>query len=147
MNQSLMSYRGNRAFLGALCLLLAVILVGCGKEIRQDRTVVKKGLVYEMGSQKPFSGYVVGNGREGYRREAMRYEKRYRMGKLDGLTRYWYDNGQLESVEPYKDGVIDGVIKRYYENGQVKAKVHFVNGKRGGMRGEKFWDEDGRRKE
>ena len=38
MNQSLMSYRGNRAFLGALCLLLAVILVGCGKETGSGET-------------------------------------------------------------------------------------------------------------
>ena len=32
MNQSLMPYHGNRPLLGALCLLLAALLVGCGQE-------------------------------------------------------------------------------------------------------------------
>ena len=32
MNQSLMPYRGNRTLLDALCLFLAALLVGCGRE-------------------------------------------------------------------------------------------------------------------
>jgi len=38
MNQSLMPYRGNRALLGTLCLLLAALLVGCGQETGSRET-------------------------------------------------------------------------------------------------------------
>ncbi len=138
--------RSSRLKFVVLAMSLS-LLAGCGQEIRQDMTVVKEGLVCEKGSEKPFSGYVVGRGREDYRRQTMRYKKRYKNGRLHGHTKYWYKNGQLESAEPYKNGVLHGVIVRYYENGQVRAKVPFTNGKRGGFSGERFWDEDGRRVE
>ncbi len=38
MYQTLMSHRGNRALLGAHCLLLAALLVGCGQETRPRGT-------------------------------------------------------------------------------------------------------------
>ena len=35
-------------------------------------------------------------------------------------------------------------MMRYYPNGKPKARIHFVDGMRGGLKGEMFWDEKGR---
>jgi antitoxin component YwqK of YwqJK toxin-antitoxin module len=52
-----------------------------------------------------------------------RYKKQYNDGALNGMTKFWYPNGQLESVEPYENGQINGNVIRYYRNGQKKARI------------------------
>jgi len=131
----------NYLVIAFLCLLL----IGCSREIPKSKTYVKAGLLYEVGENKPFTGFVVGKGREGYRRKALKYKKQYKGGLLNGETRFWYDNGQVESIEPYTNGKIHGMVSRYYENGQTKSYIHMVDGMRGGHKGEQFWSEDGKR--
>ena len=126
-------------------LLSFALIFGCSKEISQTSAVVRNGLIYRNGFNEPFSGYVVGKGKSDFTGPRLAYRKQYKNGKLDGKTKYWYKNGQLESAIPYENGKINGVVTKYYENGQVKARVHLVNGKRGGSKGEMFWYADGRR--
>ena len=99
--------------------------------------------VFLAGDERPFSGVVTGEAREGYRRVRCAYKKQYVKGVLHGKSYYWYPNGKLESVEPYKNGKLHGIVTRYYDTGKIKAKIHFVKGLRGGLHGEVFWDKDG----
>jgi len=126
-------------------LIIAFILTGCTKEIPKKQTVKRKGLVYEKGQKKLFTGYVVGKGREDYHRVICTYKKQYKNGKLDGFSTYWHKNGKVESKEPYKDGLLNGVVSRYYDNGQIESRIHIVNGMRGGMKGEQYWSKDGKK--
>lgn len=127
-----------------LSLLMCLALVSCTKEVERRDTVERGGLLYEIGAEKPFTGVVNGRGREDYRNKAYDYKKQYKDGKLDGETVFYYSNGKMESKVPYKDGEINGFMMRYWPNGRPKARIHFANGLRGGLKGEMFWDENGR---
>ncbi|MBT8338445.1 MAG: hypothetical protein KJP07_00385 [Desulfatitalea sp.] len=127
-----------------LCVLVPLILIACSAEVQESETYISKGLLFCKGADKPFAGIVVGRSvREGYRRQAVYFKKRYKYGKLNGRSYYYYPSGGIESIEPYKDGVLTGVVTRYFESGQIKARLHFVDGMRGGFKGEMFWDEKG----
>ena len=122
-------------------LLFFCLAAGCNG-VSQAETITKKGRLYKIGEEKPFTGTVIGVAREGYRKEKMKYEKRYKNGIRHGDTKYWYSNGKLESVEPYANGKINGMFTQYYESGHIKARIHLVDGLRGGSKGEAFWRED-----
>jgi antitoxin component YwqK of YwqJK toxin-antitoxin module len=136
----------NRIALAVLLLLLSLLLVGCSAEIDASEAIERSGVMYRMGSQKPFTGVVAGRGRnEGYRNYTYTYKKEYKNGILEGRSYFYYLEGQVESIEPYKEGVLNGVVTQYYPNGQLKARIHFVDGFRGGEKGEMFWQADGSR--
>jgi hypothetical protein len=122
---------------------LSLVAFGCSKEISKTSTYSLNGLLYHKGSEKPYSGFVIGESREGYRSQACIFKKEYKDGVLNGQSIFWYKNGKVESVEQYKDGKLDGIVKRYYPDGSKKAKIHFVDGFRGGGLGESFWERDG----
>jgi antitoxin component YwqK of YwqJK toxin-antitoxin module len=124
-------------------LMLSVALVACSQEIPTSQTIFKNGRIYHAEDMKPFTGYVVGETRGGYRNEVCSYKKKYKEGIQNGVTKYWYPDGTLESVEPYKDGRIDGIVIRYYPSGRLKARFHLVNGERGGEKGEAYYGPDG----
>lgn len=132
--------------IGVKCIAFLTILMilGCQAEITKSEMVVRRGVVYQNGEEKPFSGYIVGRAREGYRPQIYHYKKRYKDGLLNGMTKFWYPNGKLESVEPYVDGKINGNVIRYYRNGQMKARIPMKNGMRSGGAGELFWDKNGK---
>jgi len=130
-------------FIVGLSMFLLVCIVSCTQEINESITVERNSLLYKMGEDHPFSGVVIGRGREDYRRKAYDFRKEYKDGILDGETVFLYPNGKLESKVPYKKGLVNGFMVRYWPNGRPKARIHFVNGMRGGVKGEMFWGEDG----
>lgn len=140
--------RPTARFIMLACLLSffsITVLTACTAEIDESETVTLGDRLYRRGSDEPFTGIVRGEGREGYRRQTCTFEKHYEDGILEGRSQYWYENGKLESIVPYQNGKIHGVVTRYHENGHIKARIHFVEGLRGGSKGEAFWDEDGKR--
>jgi antitoxin component YwqK of YwqJK toxin-antitoxin module len=112
--------------------------------VQHSEIYKRKGLVFKRNTEAPFTGVVVGKGRHSYHHQRLRFEKTYKKGLQDGYTKYWYDNGQLESVIPFRRGKIDGIVIRYYPNGNRRSKIHYVGGMRGGDKGEIFWSRDGR---
>jgi|GEM_PF-1968025 len=130
----------NKTFCFSVVIFLFMV-AGCNG-ISPTETIIKKGRLFKIGENKPYTGTVVGYARDGYRHEKMRYAKRYKNGIRHGDTKYWYANGKLESVEPYINGKINGVFTQYYESGHIKARIHLVDGLRGGSKGEAFWRED-----
>ena len=130
-----------RIFRALFFITILFIVVGCNG-VPQAETVTRHGRVYKIGDRQPFTGAVTGHAREGYRKKRLKYEKHYKKGIRHGDTRFWYPNGKLESVEPYANGKINGIVTQYYESGQLKARIHMVDGHRGGAKGEQFWRED-----
>lgn len=136
------------AFIMALMIPLIFFLVSCSAKIDESKTMVRNGRLYNIGSDKPFTGFVTGISRgEDYRKGKFLFKKEYKDGLLDGRSFYYYPDKTIESIEPYINGVLNGVVTRYYDNGQLKARLHFVDGYRGGGKGEMFWNKDGSRRD
>lgn len=55
-------------------------------------------------------------------------EVNYKMGKMDGSYKLWYENGQVKSEEKYKEDKVDGESLMYYENGQLAVQQNYKNG-------------------
>jgi hypothetical protein len=115
-------------------------------EISKSQTIIRKGVLYQRGETNPYSGFVIGKDHKGYRGKVRQFKKQYKDGVLYGKSEFWYSNGKLEGIELYKDGKIHGITSRYYDNGQIRSRIHFVNGLRGGSKGEFFWDRNGKLK-
>jgi len=85
MNQLLMPYRGNQAFLGVLCLLLAALLVGCDQETGSRETATldsgqdaKRPSESATGDAQPETSPIAGP------RESVSTEKNAELGSCDG---------------------------------------------------------------
>ena len=59
----------------------------------------------------------------------LREESNYRNGKLEGLTRMWYQNGQLKlDYKYFNEKPANGVNRRWYENGQLRYIHNYYMG-------------------
>ena len=126
-----------------IAMFISIGLVSCNQIVNESETIKMNDLLYKIGEDQPFTGTVVGKGREDYRRVAYEYKKEYKDGVQDGETVFIYPNGKLESKVPYKNGKVHGFMMRFWPNGRPRARIHFIDGLRGGLRGEMFWDENG----
>ncbi|MCP4694812.1 MAG: hypothetical protein GY859_42685 [Desulfobacterales bacterium] len=137
---------GKKNLLFMCRLLFAAIVMfqftACTTKIPKNQTIARDGHIFRKGEAEPFSGIVMGKtfSESG---EALTYEKRYKNGILNGETKYYYDNGNLERMEPYTDGKINGIMTTYFKDGQPKSKAHLVDGQRGGSSGEIFYIHEG----
>lgn len=58
-----------------------------------------------------------------------------------GVSKYYYDNGNLAKETEWKDKKINGFIKTYYKSGKLKSQIEFKNGKQ--IKEKITWDENG----
>lgn len=65
----------------------------------------------------------------------------YKDGKLDGVFRTYFANGNLLAEISYKNGQLEGKSLIYYPNGFFHNEKHFKEGKLNGVF--RAWDEDG----
>lgn len=73
----------------------------------------------------------------------VRYWCNYKDGKKEGLSRNWYENGQLYNERNYKDGERDGLETDWYDSGILQSKQKFKDGRRvGTFRG--WWESNGK---
>ncbi len=68
-------------------------------------------------------------------------KKNYKEGKLEGIQKFWYDNGQLYYENNYKNGKLNGIQKFWYDNGQLYYEENYKNGKKEGI--QKGWYDNG----
>ena len=47
-------------------------------------------------------------------------EAKYQNDQLNGERRLYYENGQVQIIEPYAEGNFDGPYQTFYENGQAQ---------------------------
>jgi len=52
----------------------------------------------------------------------------------------YYENGQLGSESPFTDNHLDGLVKYYYQDGKVRTEIMYASGKQGTIRN---YDEKG----
>ncbi len=68
-------------------------------------------------------------------------------GKMKGKHRigqwkYYFINRKPLSIENYKDGKLDGILKNFYSNGNLTNEVTYINGIKNGI--SKTYAEDGK---
>lgn len=69
-------------------------------------------------------------------------ECRYKEGNMDGMYKYYYDDGQtVRSERTFIDGKVDGVSKTYYPNGKVETEKMYKLGVENGY--DRRYDNDG----
>jgi antitoxin component YwqK of YwqJK toxin-antitoxin module len=57
----------------------------------------------------------------------------FRNYKEDGLSKGWYNTGELAYTIMFKNGEIYGETKDYYKNGNIRLKQNYINGKKEGV--------------
>lgn len=95
------------------------------RELTRSQLELRDGEVLHVsGEQEPFDGTVV----EYYQDMKKRIALEIRDGKPHGISRGWFENGQLEVEETFVKGVSDGKRIRWYENGAKKSEAVIVAG-------------------
>ena len=75
-----------------------------------------------------------GNGQFKYTDDyGQKYEENYVNGKLDGINRIWYSNGQIMQDYNYKDGKENGLCRKWFEIGRISDEFIYNNGKLDGI--------------
>jgi len=59
-------------------------------------------------------------------------QKRNDSGYLNGLTRYYYDNGILQAIDNYENDYLQGFGYRYSKSGKLYSKILYSNDKQVG---------------
>jgi antitoxin component YwqK of YwqJK toxin-antitoxin module len=93
-------------------------------ELTRAELDLKDGILYLKGSEEAFNGTLV----EYYSPELLKVSIAIKDGRAHGLSRGWYDNGQLEVEETFSKGVSDGQRIRWYANGARKSEATVVKG-------------------
>lgn len=71
----------------------------------------------------------------------LKEEGYYNSGKKHGIWKKYSKNGQLIEEANYKHDYLDGIVKVYYENGQIKEEVTYKGGHEDGQA--KYYYENG----
>jgi antitoxin component YwqK of YwqJK toxin-antitoxin module len=97
--------------------------------ISPNETVGNNRLIYQVGSDEPFTGRVVSTRYDG----SKDYEDSYVNGRLHGARTEWDRLGNRISERTFVDGAITGPETYWYLSGQLMAVTNFLNGARHGM--------------
>jgi antitoxin component YwqK of YwqJK toxin-antitoxin module len=108
--------------------------------ISPNEIVEKNDLVYQVGSNEPFTGRVISTRYDG----SKAYEEPYVNGKLYGARTEWDRLGNRISETNYIDGAMTGPETHWYLSGQVMAITHYVKGARHGL--STRWCENGQKR-
>ena len=74
--------------------------------------------------------------------DILRVQWVYKHGVLDGESKEWYDNGQLEHVWTYKNGKLNGRSCSWYKSGKVLGVFNYHEGALEGLG--QMWYENGK---
>lgn len=129
---SLRRFLGSSAgAFGVLLLLLLLLWVGLAGDRRQGHGELflgeldlKDGVLFLKDTTITFNGTLV----ENYTSTQRKLEIQIRDGRADGLSRGFYDNGQIEVEESFQKGVSHGLRTRWHANGVKKSEATIVNG-------------------
>ena len=102
---------------------LTSVFYSNGKEVAQqlqkrDGSVVKTTGKIPDGIVKEHSGS-----------EKVKGEYHYKKGALNGVSKWYYEDGTLRVERQYRESVLDGVTKFYYPSGAISGEYNYKNGK------------------
>lgn len=120
--------------LQTMMVVLLLFLGGCGGEKRlETRMINGESIVFQVGSKKPYSGpYTI----TGYNNNGSTYRKQegeYKKGKLNGINKWYYKNGNILEEAEFKLGQLSGKYKKYYYDGRISEEAKYKLGKLNGM--------------
>jgi antitoxin component YwqK of YwqJK toxin-antitoxin module len=107
-----------------------VLLASCSPAVEYANNIPpegleeRQGISYKVNSQTPYSGAYRKSFKEGLD------EGNYKDGKLYGLWKSYWNNGELYYSCYFKDGKLDGLFESFYENGQLEYKECYKNGEK-----------------
>ena len=108
-------------------------LIGQTRVSKDQVTTAKGGLQYY--NSEPFTGIVVVNHKNG----KIWKEVTCQDGKVQGLTKVYYQSGKLSFEQEIQNGQYV-YIKKWHENGKLMSEQHYKKGK---VNLYKEWDETG----
>lgn len=122
-------------------LLACVLLFSCSRMpdevISSDELISKeKGRYYY--NDVLYSGTLIEYDSLGNKVAEVALEK----GVRNGVSKYWWPNGNLKREAGYLDGAYHGEVSEFYENGSPYAVFHYEQGHESGS--QKVWKSDGR---
>ena len=106
-----------KKLLTIFCLVL-LTSYSYSQDVSRNLLVKKDGIVYEIKSDKLFTGTLV----EYHDSGQLRVRATFKDGKENGLYEGYYENGQLHFRTTHKNGIPDGLWEGFYENGQLKER-------------------------
>lgn len=127
----------------SILLLLSLVTQSAAAEnrvISSTETVSRDYLVFEMGSEQPFTGQVISTRYDGSRA----YSETYENGKLHGTRTEWDRSGNRTVEKNFVNGAITGTETYWYTNGQVMAVTNYLNGAKDGLATR--WCENGQKR-
>jgi len=65
-----------------------------------------------------------------YKYGRLKSEANYKDGKLDGISREYYDNGKLQQETEFKGGVQNGIYNYYSDDGFLRMSYTYKDGKK-----------------
>lgn len=118
------------------CVLLVVTVVvwrGWTARVPVEKALrseleLRAGVLYRAAAALPFEGLIVEDWRAGQRR----VEVTIGGGRAHGLSRGWYENGQIEVEEHFVHGVSHGTRTRWFAEGGKKSQVEIRQGQLSG---------------
>ena len=133
----------QEAFEYGLCeeLVLGGVIYDESKRIKDSKPTVEEWFHRngELGGRINYQSKSEGEKRHGlsrtwYDNGQLWRETSYKDGKKHGVERRWHDNGQLWEKTTYKDGVEHGLARQGHENGYLTAEYCYSNGVKVDMR-------------
>jgi antitoxin component YwqK of YwqJK toxin-antitoxin module len=99
--------------------------------------IVSNDITYAKGSALPYTGMLL----DRYAYGLLKSKSMLSNGLLEGLSKGWYTNGQLQVTESFSKGMSEGTRLKYYPNGARMSEALVVHGRLQGVY--KKWNEDG----
>jgi antitoxin component YwqK of YwqJK toxin-antitoxin module len=113
-----------KVFLQVVVLTFILSNFGCRKTHKIIKVFSEDGILleqYEVNKDSLRHGEYIGFYEGGDTFEIAQYK----LGKLDGQRRIYYENNLLEIVENYEQDSLDGSFETYYQSGKLKRKMVF----------------------
>jgi antitoxin component YwqK of YwqJK toxin-antitoxin module len=60
-------------------------------------------------------------------------------GKMNGIYKSYWKNGQLCTEVNYIDDIMNGIKKSYFPNGQLEEELNYIDGKKNGIY-KSYWE-------
>ena len=109
------------------------------REQRRDALELRDGALFIKGDSKPFDDVLFDNFATNTRKLAIEIQH----GKANGLSRGWYETGQLEVEEAFSEGISHGLRTRWHTSGQKRSETQIARGKLEGRHTE--WHDNGQK--
>jgi antitoxin component YwqK of YwqJK toxin-antitoxin module len=133
-------------FIGAVVIIVPVISNISPASYKSSHIVISDGLIYKLGEDLPYSGRVL----DTLENKILEYDVvnglkngEFKISTIDGTNsvygfiennknvgvwKYFYENGNLESIGGFQDDKPMGKWTWYYQNGKLKSEGIYILG-------------------